>query len=240
MKVASYLRVSSRGQVEKDGFPRQRETIAAFCQAHKLEIFEECVEKGISGDVDGVDRPAFSDLLEKIPHLAVNGIEIEAIVVERADRLARSLIVSETLLLECRKHGLKVFTADRGDLLDIASATQDPMLVLVRQIIAAVSEFEKNAMVKKLRLARERKARATGKACGQTQPFGALPGEREVMEYILSLWEAKPRPSYWQLARHLQEVEVRNRSGGYLSAPQLHGLLKRHFLRQSGLKTDTI
>lgn len=240
MKVVSYLRVSSRGQVEKDGFPRQRETIAAFCAQHKLELFEECVEKGISGDVDGVDRPALSDLLEKIPYLAVNGIDIKAVVVERADRLARSLIVSETLLRECRKRNIKVFTADRGDLVDIASATQDPMLILVRQIVAAVAEFEKNATVKKLRLARERKARATGVPCGQTLPFGMRPGEKEVMDYILSLWNVEPRPSYRMLERQLWGAEIRNRSGGYWSAPQLHGLLKRYFSRQSGEKACTI
>lgn len=232
MKVVSYLRVSSRGQVEKDGFPRQREIIADFCRAQKLELFDECVEKGISGDVDGLDRPAFSDLLDKIPCLAVNGIKIEAIVVERADRLARSLVVSETLLLECRKRNLKVFTADRGELIDIASATQDPMLVLVRQIVAAVSEFDKNATVKKLRLARERKAAATGRACGQTEPFGTLPGEQQVMDYILSLWEVTPRPTYRALETQLRRAEIVNRSGGYFSAPQLHGLLKRHFFRQ--------
>jgi DNA invertase Pin-like site-specific DNA recombinase len=233
MKVVSYLRVSSRGQVEKDGFPRQRELIAAFCQTHKLELYEECIEKGISGDVDGLDRPALSDFLEKVPHLAANGVKIEAIVVERADRLARKLVVSETLLAECRKRNLQVFTADRGELVDIASDTADPMVILLRQLIACISEFDKNATVKKLRLARERKARATGVPCGQTQPFGALPGEKQVMDYILSIWESTPRPSYWQLARHLEGMEVRNRSGGYFSAPQLHGLLKRHFLRQT-------
>ena len=234
MKVVSYLRVSSRGQVEKDGFPRQRELIAAFCQAQKLDLFEECIEKGISGDMDGLDRPALSDLFERIPHLAVNGINIEAIVVERADRLARKLIVSETLLMECRKRNLKVFTADRSDLFDLASDGSDPMLVLVRQIVAAVAEFDKNATVKKLRLARERKAARTGEPCGQTYPFGTLPGEQQVMDYILSLWNVEPRPSYRMLERQLAGAEVRNRSGGYWSAPQLHGLLKRHFLRQSG------
>lgn len=227
--MVSYLRVSSRGQVDKDGFPRQRELIAAFCKAQKLELYEECVEKGISGDMDGLDRPALSDLFERIPHLAVNGIKIEAIVVERADRLARKLIVSETLLMECRKRNLKVFTADRGDLFDLASDASDPMLVLVRQIVAAVAEFDKNATVKKLRLARERKAAMTGRPCGQTQPFGSLPGEKEVLDYILSLWNVTPRPTYRTLEKLLACAGVFNRSGGLWSAPQLHGLLKRYF-----------
>lgn len=242
MKVVSYLRVSSRGQCkkEKDGFPRQREAIAKFCEEHKLELYEECIEKGISGDVDGLDRPALSDLLDKIPHLAANGINIEAIVVERADRLARKLIISETLLLECRKRNLKVFTADRGDLFDLASDDSDPMLVLVRQIVAAVAEFEKNATVKKLRLARERKAALTGTPCGQTLPFGMKPGEQEVLDYILSLWNVEPRPTYRALEAQLRQAEVVNRSGGYWSAPQLHGLLKRHFLRQTSEKPRTI
>lgn len=242
MKVVSYLRVSSRGQCkkEKDGFPRQREAIAEFCKAHKLELYDECIEKGISGDMDGLDRPALSDLLDKIPSLAVNGIKIDAIVVERADRLARKLIVSETLLTECRKRNLQVFTADRSDLFDLASDTSDPMLVLVRQIVAAISEFDKNATVKKLRLARERKAALTGRPCGQTQPFGSLPGEQQVMDYILSLWNADPRPTYRALEALLRRSEIVNRSGGYFSAPQLHGLLKRHSFRQTIEKSRTV
>lgn len=240
MGVYSYLRVSSRGQLDGDGPERQRDAVAAFCKAHGLQLVGEFFERGVRGDTDGMDRPAFSDMVERTIHLATNGMPIEAIVVERMDRLARDLMVSEVLLAECRKHKLKVYAADQGDLRDMAGDGGDPTRVLIRQIMAALAQWEKAALVKKLRLARERKAAATGRLCGQTEPFGRLPGEQQVMDYILSLWEVTPRPTYRTLEAQLRQSEIVNRSGGYFSAPQLHGLLKRHFLRQSAEKSRTV
>jgi len=44
------------------------------------------LKKGISGTVEGLDRPAFSDLIE---HVENNQSNQFVIVVERMDRLAR-------------------------------------------------------------------------------------------------------------------------------------------------------
>lgn len=231
--VYTYLRVSSRGQIDGDGPERQRDAIAAFCKAYGLKPVGEFFERGIRGDTEGMDRPAFSDMVERTIHLAKNGAPIEAIVVERMDRLARDLMVSELLLGECRKHGLKVYAADQGNLIDMAGDGGDPTRVLIRQIMAALAQWEKAALVKKLRLARERIARATGKVCGQTPHFGTFPGEKQVMDYILSLWNVTPRPTYRALEKQLRDAGIVNRSGGLWSAPQLHGLLTRYFRRQN-------
>ena len=45
--------------------------------------------------------------------------------------------------------------------------TDTPTAVLVRQVLGAISQFEKATLVAKLRAARERKAKAGGKAHGR-------------------------------------------------------------------------
>lgn len=224
-QVFSYLRVSGQGQVERDGPERQRDAIAVFCQAHKLLCMSEFFEKGVSGTVEGLDRPAFSDMLEQIPHLERNGIHIEAIVVERADRLARDLLVSEMLLAECRKRNIKVFAADRG-LVDIATNEGDPTHKLIRQVIAAVAEFEKSALVKKLRLSRERVRARTGR-CEGAKPYGTFPGEPEIIAYLKAVHLLNGKPSYQAIANGLNAAGLRNRAGRKWTKGPVWGLIKR-------------
>jgi DNA invertase Pin-like site-specific DNA recombinase len=52
---------------------------------------------------------------------------------------------------------------------------ETPTVVLVRQVLGAVSQFEKQALVAKLRKARERKKRETGKCGGRRSVAEARP-----------------------------------------------------------------
>lgn len=195
MNVFSYLRVSGASQVgkeglEKDGDKRQREAIDKFCTAHSLHVSAEFFE-AVSGTVEAMDRPKFSEMVEKIVLFKsdpeVNLIfNIDAIVVENMTRLARDLMISEYLLKECRENGIKVFCADQGDLTDVASADIDPTRKMMRQIIGAVSEWEKSTLVKKLAAARKR-IRLSGKRCDGKKPFGSRVGEQVILARIFEL-----------------------------------------------------
>jgi DNA invertase Pin-like site-specific DNA recombinase len=81
-------------------------------------------------------------------------------LVERADRLARDLLVSEVILGQFRDLGVRVVAADSGT--DLTAADEDPTRVLIRQVLGAVSQFEKSVIVAKLRAARLRQRRQTG------------------------------------------------------------------------------
>ena len=48
MKAFSYLRVSGKGQVLGDGFPRQREAIEKYAKASGISIEEEFRDEGIN------------------------------------------------------------------------------------------------------------------------------------------------------------------------------------------------
>jgi DNA invertase Pin-like site-specific DNA recombinase len=183
-KAVSYLRVSGRGQIEGDGFPRQRETIARYAKAAGFELVEEFRDQGVSGTKELDGRGGLSDLIARV---RANGVRV--VLVERADRLARDLMVSEVILAEFRTLGVKVITADSGT--DLTAEDGDPTRVLIRQVLGAIAQFEKAVIVSKLKAARMRKRRATGR-CEGRKPYGSRPGEAEIVAHIHRL-RRKPR-----------------------------------------------
>jgi DNA invertase Pin-like site-specific DNA recombinase len=84
IKAYGYLRVSGTGQVEGDGFDRQRELISRFADQAGIAIPRFYEERGVSGAKGEEDRPAFQEMLTAI---LSNGVR--AVIVERLDRLAR-------------------------------------------------------------------------------------------------------------------------------------------------------
>lgn len=181
MNVFGYTRVSGQGQVEKDGFPRQNEAIRAFCEKHGLALEQAFREEAVSGTVEGMDRPKFSAMIALMEER-----QIKAFVVERMDRLARDLMVSELLLGECRKRGIMVFSVDQGTLTDMASDGVDPTRVLIRQIIGALAQWDKSNLVRRLRLARERVRAKTGR-CEGPKPFGQTVVEQDFIRMVLHI-----------------------------------------------------
>jgi DNA invertase Pin-like site-specific DNA recombinase len=83
------------------------------------------------------------------------------VLVERADRLARDLIVGELILNQFRELGVRVIAADAGT--ELTASDEDPTRTLIRQVLGAVAEFEKTVTVSKLKAARVRKRKATGR-----------------------------------------------------------------------------
>lgn len=152
-KAHIYLRVSSRSKVDGDGFPRQRETVTRYAESHSIDILTEFRDEGVSGTKEAFERDGLTDLLVA---LKANGVKL--VLVERADRLARDLMVSEILLAEFRKLGVRVVAADSGTELTVEDS--EPSKVLIRQILACVAQFEKSVIVQKLRGAKQRIKRA--------------------------------------------------------------------------------
>ena len=182
-QAVSYLRVSGKGQVAGDGFPRQRAAIAKFCKAAKYDLVEEFRDEGVSGTKDLDSRFGLAALLDRIES---NGVRV--VVVERADRLARDLMVSEVILDQLAQAGAKVLTADGADL---TSAADDPTRTLIRQVLSAVSQFDKSVTVLKLRAARERLRRKGHRVEGR-KPYGFRPDEQAIVEHMRAL-RAQPR-----------------------------------------------
>lgn len=151
--AVAYLRTSSAANVgpDKDSDKRQRDAIARFAKAAGFEIVGEFYDEAVSG-ADPVDvRPGFAGMLERI---AGNGVR--TIIVETANRFARDLIVQETGHRMLRDLGVELIAADSPD----SFVDDTPTAVMVRQILGAVAQFEKAALVAKLKGARARPPRA--------------------------------------------------------------------------------
>ncbi|HEX7408135.1 MAG TPA: recombinase family protein [Candidatus Binatia bacterium] len=100
-------------------------------------------DEGVSGTKDLNDREGLSDLLARIRS---NGVRV--VLIERADRLARDLIVGELILNQFRELGVRVIAADGGTELTVGD--DDPTRTLIRQVLGAVAQFEKAVIVSKL------------------------------------------------------------------------------------------
>jgi len=223
VSVFSYLRVSGQGQVQGDGFPRQRKAVEDFASQSGFLVTEEFRDEGVSGTSELSDRPSLVDLLSQ-----VETTEVRIVLVEKADRLARDLMVQEVILAEFRKQGVKVIECGAGTDLTIAGH-ENPTGKLIRQILGAIAEFDKNITVLKLRAARERKRRS-GERCEGPQPFGSLPGEGAVLDRIRQL-RRKPRTgnrlSFAAVARTLNEEGHQTRKGGPWHPETVRKILNR-------------
>lgn len=222
MKAFSYVRVSSKGQSDGDGFPRQRAKIAAWAKSAGAVIVREFAEDGVSGTSEVKDRPALTDLLATI---MANGVRV--VVVEKADRLARDLIVSELILAEFAKLGVTVYEAEGGT--DLTGAPDNPTGRLIRQILAAVAEFDKTSIVLRTRAARER-IRRSGKRCEGRKPFGQTEAERAAIDRMRQL-RRKPvkgaRLSLADVAAALDAEGHQSRTGKPWTAEAVRKILSR-------------
>jgi DNA invertase Pin-like site-specific DNA recombinase len=96
---------------------------------------------------------------------------------------------------------------------------ETPTAIMVRQILGAVSQFEKATLVLKLREARERKRAATGKCEGRKSHAEARP---EAVELARQLLRRHPRTgerrSLRKISALLAEQGHRNGAGKPFSA----------------------
>lgn len=157
--AVAYYRTSSATNVgaDKDSQHRQAEAVEAYAKG-RHEIVESFYDAAVSG-ADPVDsRAGFSDLLA---YCAAHGIGV--VLVENASRFARDLAVQLTGHTLLRDRGIELVPVDAPTYFTDPSPTAE----LVRQILGAVSQFEKAALVAKLRHARDRKRAASGRCEGR-------------------------------------------------------------------------
>src|ERR1019366_9002150 len=200
-KAFGYLRVSGKGQVDGDGFPRQLQAINGYAAAHDIAIVKVFREKGVTGSKESMDRPAFAQLMTA---LHANGVK--TIIIEKLDRLARDLMVQEATIGDLQKHGFTLISVAEPDLM-----ATDPTRILMRQLMGAVAQYDKSQIVLKLRGARQRMKATTGR-CEGRKPYGERDGEAAAIERMRGLRTAGM--AFQQIAMVLNAEGVPTRTGG--------------------------
>jgi site-specific DNA recombinase len=200
-RAFAYLRVSSEGQIEGDGFPRQRKAIEAYAKKNGFKIVQWFEERGVSGTIESADRPAFGEMMVA---LLSNGTR--TVIIEKLDRIARSVAVQENTINEFQRKGFELVSVSEPDL-----CSDDPSRVAMRQMMGVFAQLDRANIVLKLRAARQRKKVATGRCEGRL-PYGSHEGEQDVLKRMRDLHAAGGN---WEtIAATLNNEGSKTRSGG--------------------------
>jgi DNA invertase Pin-like site-specific DNA recombinase len=159
-----YVRVSSAGQgaEDRDGIPRQKAAIRKYAAANKFRIVQWFADT-VSGKKELENRPALQDLMT-----ALHGNGTKLVLIERLDRLARDLMIQESIIADFRRNGFQLVSVTEPDM-----CSDDPTRKLFRQMLGAFAEYECAMISLKLKGARLRAAAKRGASYVEGRvPFG--------------------------------------------------------------------
>lgn len=235
-QAVSYLRVSGEAQVDKGGFPRQRETIESCCASKGFQLVHEYRDEAVPGKLDETYRPAFNLM---IGELLKNGCR--TIVVENLGRLAREYRIQEHLLIYIASRKLTLYAADTGE--NITEAIMgDPMRAALVRIQGIFFQLEKDSLVEKLKKGRQYNRIQDGLAKGYSEedavkfgrcegrkPYGEHPDhpeEKLVLDRIIALKSKGETPE--RIAQILNNDAVPSRMGKLWKAATIAKILRRN------------
>ena len=207
-KAFAYLRTSSATNIgeDKDSGKRQRAAIQAFAKRAGYEIVSEFHDEAVKG-ADAIDvRQGFATMMEAI---AANGCR--TIIVETASRFARDLMVQEVGHAMLKERGIDLIAADSPT----SFLNDTPTAVLIRQVLGAVSQFEKAMLVSKLKGARDRKRAGGVKVEGRKSLIEIDAKENDGWMVELAKRLRRKRAKAGQ--RSLREIAAELEKAGYVS-----------------------
>lgn len=208
MRCVILRRVSTVEQAQNgQGLEVQLQVCEEYASSNDLEVVAVYTDAGISGTKDIEDRAGMAQALRDIQ----NGLA-EILVVAKLDRLARDLLIQESVLAAVRKAGGEVRSVAEPDV-----DSDDPTRKFIRQVLGAVAELERN-MIRGRMMAGKAAKRAQGGFCGGSVPFGyRLSGGRVVEDRreqeILAFVRARGGQSLRSIGTQLVEAGYLPRSG---------------------------
>lgn len=206
----------------------QEGAIRAWAKSNNHRVVLWTRDEGVSGS-NGLDtRHGLGDALEALRDGTVDGI-----VVYRLDRLARDLIIQETLLAEVRRLGGGVLSTSGAEDAYLVDDPDDPSRRLIRQVLGAVAEYERSMIVLRLRSGRRRKAEKGGFAYGspaygyraENRELVAVEDEQAALARIRQMHNA--RSSLREIIAALEAEGYRPKRGGKWHPESLARIVRR-------------
>lgn len=163
-----------------------------------------------------------------------NGVSV--VVFERLDRLARDIFIQERIMRECLKNGIALVSSEEPDL-----DSTTPARVMIRQMLGVFSQYDKAQIVAKLKVARERMKRETGRCEGE-KPYGHYEDEKPILDLIIKL--SSDGLTVSEIVRKLNETGIEPRRSTlwrhFLVVKLLDrlGIERRTYTRRSKLQGD--
>lgn len=159
-RAAIYVRVSRDDTGEGRSVARQLEACRKLCELRGWQVQHEEQDNSISA-WSGKERPAW----DRVLRLVEDG-RVDVVVAWHIDRMTRSMLDLEHLILLAEGKGVGVATAT-GDI----DLTTDVGRMVAR-ILAAVARAEVERKAARQRLANEQRAREGRPSTGGARPFG--------------------------------------------------------------------
>jgi len=215
--AVAYFRTSSAANVgeDKDSLKRQREAVESFAKHNGYQVVQTFYDAAVSG-ADLHQREGFTDLLAYI-----RGNGAKTILIENATRFARDLTVQLT--------GHDLLKAEGFDLIPVDAPTyfteDNPTAELVRQVLGAISQFDKAQLVMKLKAARDRKSAKQGKRIEGRKGYQETQPELVKAARSLAHGNRKERLSLRAVSARLAEQGYTTGTGKLFSAEQVKRLL---------------
>ncbi|QOY34718.1 recombinase family protein [Anaerobacillus isosaccharinicus] len=225
-KVAIYLRVSTKEQAEDDkfGLPIQKEDCKNFCKNKDYEIFNIYTDEGVSGSLQ--NRKAMNQLFED----AKSG-HFSKMIISKYDRLARDLYLQMWFEKELLIYNIEILSVHED------FAGQDPMKVMMRQMMGMFAQFEKSRISDRLLSGRIHK-RGRGGFIGGQEPLGyfSIKGSKklyineEKVETVRRAFELRGIGSLTKIAATLNMEGHTTRDNKAFSAMQVKRIYDREAL----------
>lgn len=145
MKTFYYVRVSTHEQTTQN-------QIQAISEKHKAAdaVFDD---SGVSGSTPAMDRPAFSEMMNKVQ-------EGDQVIVYSLSRVGRSALDTLNIIELFKQRGVALVSHTEG--FDVTSK----MGKFVVTILAGVAEMERETLIERVNAGIKR-AQAEGKHCGR-------------------------------------------------------------------------
>ena len=225
LKVAIYIRVSTRWQIDKDSLPLQRDELPKYAELvlgiKKYEIFEDA---GYSAK--NTDRPAYQQMMAR-----VRSGEFSHILVWKIDRISRNLLDFAAMYQELKDYG--VTFVSKNEQFDTSTAIGEAML----KIILVFAELERNMTSERVSAVMLSRAEQ-GLWNGGRIPYGyrwdkelktffIVKEEAAVVKKIYELY--RTTKSSLQVAKTLNEQGVLPRSGNPWTPATIGIILKNPF-----------
>jgi site-specific DNA recombinase len=237
LRAALYLRVSTARQAEHDvSIPDQKRQGEAYCASRGYQLVETYVEPGASATNDR--RPEFQRMIEAGTSKPA---PFDVVIVHSFSRFFRDHFELEFYVRKLAKNGVKLvsITQEMGD---------DPMHVMMRQIMALFDEYQSKENAKHVMRALKENARQ-GFWNGSLPPIGyrvvaaeqrgakvkkkleidPLHAETVRLIYRLALHGdgTKGQMGVKNIVSHLNRNRIFTRDGGRWGIGQVHRILTR-------------
>ena len=158
IKVAIYIRVSTKKQVDGYSLDAQKERLEKLCETNGYVIYKIYADEGKSGK--NTKRPAYQEMLEDMRQG-----KFDKIIVTKLDRISRSLIDLEELIQELQKHNCSFETA--SEKIDLDSSIG----VMFVRLLGIFAQFERERITERINDTFEEMV-SQCRAITGTQPIG--------------------------------------------------------------------